>query len=1060
MIAMRAWVSRLLPVALSLGGGMGTIWTEFGGVGQELPPQASRHILQNWRIEQGLPQISVTSIAQTPDGYLWVGTFNGLARFDGVRFTIFDRGNTPALDSSGILQLKVDEQGDLWMVTARRTLVTRHAGEFRVVLKEQAYQLMEVESFSGERDRRLLLLDLQGKRHWIEEGRLAPFNPAPSDGSASANRFLLESGGTAWLGPPPRAAAGVEFLVPGTLAETTQTNEPALRIQSATASASGAHWVATTAGIHRVQGGQMSTPLAPLPPEVTPPITMQEDGAGSLWIGKWGKGIYHLDPAGHWQRFDAGDGLGDLHVGPLFRDREGSLWVGTGQGGLHRVRRRVFQTYHAVEASGSDVVMSVTQDRQDRLWFGLNGAGLHTWSEGRLIPVTEPPQLRNFPLTYSVLADRRGALWVGLYGIVLLRLEEGVLTHYELRDESAADLRLHALFEDPQGTLWVGSTRGLLRYQEGQFTRWTGLEGAFQEEVLALAADAQGTLFIGTGGGGLKCLRNGQLRSFGKREGLADEQVSALLVDQMGTLWVGTLNGGLARFREGRFASLRTEDGLPSNTIGSLLEDDAGRLWISGNRGILQVQLAQLNDYLDGKQPTVPWRIFGLSDGLATLGCTGGHQTAAYKARDGRLWFSTIKGVAVANPAELSFNALPPPVVIEQVVMDDRVQPLQGAVSRPLPAGPARGGEAPPSIPSHETVPPGEGPTLANPAPTLRVPPRTHRLEFHFTGLSLMAPENVRFRYRLEPFDRDWIQAGTRRVAYYSGVPPGRYRLAVTACNNDGVWNEAGAQLGVTVLPPWWMTWWFRGLAAAAVVGGVFGWYENRLHRLRREHLNQEHFSRRLIASQENERRRIAGELHDGMGQDLLIIANQAQLCLSQAETPAQREERLKDISETAKRAIHQARQMAHDLRPGLLEELGLTKAIRATLERAAQASGIPIAINLADVDGLLPPEFEASLFRILQECLNNLLKHAAASEAIVSLKPANGHLRLVVQDNGRGFAPETLDAAPTAEPGFGLRQMAERVKMMGGRLVIQSRPGHGTQLTIDVPRPRLGAST
>jgi signal transduction histidine kinase len=235
----------------------------------------------------------------------------------------------------------------------------------------------------------------------------------------------------------------------------------------------------------------------------------------------------------------------------------------------------------------------------------------------------------------------------------------------------------------------------------------------------------------------------------------------------------------------------------------------------------------------------------------------------------------------------------------------------------------------------------------------------------------------------------------------------------------------------------------------------VFGWYEGRLRRLRREHLAQESFSRRLIASQEHERRRLAGELHDGLGQDLLVIASQAQLSFGQPENPPATTARLKDIAETAKQALQQARRMAHNLRPGLLDELGFTKAVRASVDKAGQASGISMAIHLADVDGLLPPEFEVNLFRITQESLNNVLKHAQASEATITLTKEPAALRLVVEDNGRGFQFNGLEAPPPNQDGFGLRQIAERAKMMGGRLDIQSQPGHGTRMTVEVPLPK-----
>jgi signal transduction histidine kinase len=647
----------------------------------------------------------------------------------------------------------------------------------------------------------------------------------------------------------------------------------------------------------------------------------------------------------------------------------------------------------------------------------VNGGGLHQWEGGSLKPVAEPAAARSYPFVYSVLADRQGAIWAGLYGRTALRLADGVLTPFLLNENTSENMTPNALFEDHAGVVWLGCSHGLVRYERGQFTTYTVRDGLSCETVVALAEDRDGTLYLGTEGGGVNCLRQGRFTACQERHGLADNHVGGLLVDRENTLWVGTLNGGVSRLRNGRWATINSRDGLPSNTIGSILEDDESNLWLGSNRGLIRVRRPALNAYLDGdrRQPLDCQR-FGTSDGLNTAGCTGGGQPRSWKARDGKLWFATVKGVAVVDPRQLPWNPLPPPVVIEAVVMDEQVHELHGTRVE------------------------------------LRVPPQTHQLEFRFTGLSLAAPERVRFRYRLAPFDQDWVQAGTRRTAYYTGIPSGRYRFQVTACNNDGVWNQSGVELGLVVVPPWWQTRWFQLLAVTGVVGLVFGWNESRLQRLRRERQAQEHFSRRLIATQESERRRIAGELHDGLGQDLLVIANQAQLGLAHLADGPDTRTRLTEIAATARQVLQQARRMAHNLRPGLLEELGLTEAVQASVEKAAQAAGLSMQLDLANVDGLLPPEFEVSLFRIVQEALNNTLKHARASEVKVTLAHAPNTLRLVVADNGQGFDSDARAKSPLSQSGLGLRQIAERARMMHGRADLQSRPGQGTCLVVTVP--------
>lgn len=1059
--AMRARGSlyfRLSPIGNVVGLGLGLVWSTLVSCGSELVTHIGDYTIQNWQLEQGLPQISVTSIAQTPDGYLWVGTFNGLARFDGVRFTVFHEGNTPTLGSSAILQLQVDAQGALWIVTLTDKLVRMAGGQFTLVPKINTPLLLGDGEFSD--NRRLVVGDRTTQPwHWwqVESGQLVPLASANRSQASDEPRFLFENSGVTWLLQQNNLTSSSKQKPLSFLAcEGSNSKRIELAISSAAPSQSGGYWLATETGIHRLLQGRLSTWVAPVPLE-TEQVSLKEDGHGNLWAGKWGQGVFRMNPDGSWQKFSAGTGLADNHVNCLFRDREGNLWVGTGQGGLHRIRPRVFQMYDT--ESGPNVVMSVTQDRQGRMWFGVNGGGLQTWAEGKLRPVAEPAALHSYPLAFSVLADRQDALWVGLYGLMVLRWHADAVAPYDLNDGSGQPMTPHALFEDRAGTVWLGCAHGLLRDEGGRFTRYTVRDGLSCETVVALAQNKSGTLYVGTDGGGVNSLRQGRFTHFTEREGLSDNHVTSLYLDKEETLWIGTVHGGLCRLKQGCLAAAGLKDGLPTETIGSLLEDDRGHLWLGSNRGILRVNRLALNDYLDGKQSSVAWHIFGLSDGLSTVGCGAAGQPASCKAQDGRLWFATIKGVAVVNPNQIPLNQLPPPVVIEEVAIDDQVQYLRSVGAQPEAANsmhssaavgfhPAAAG-----VPSGSRIAPDEL-SAAKYVPGLTAPPRTRRVEFRFTGLSLVAAEKVRFRYRLSGLDKDWREAGSERSASYNYVPPGNYRFEVTACNNDGVWNLTGAALGLAVLPPWWMTWWFRILAVVGIVGLVLGWYEQRLRRLRRERVAQETFSRQLIASQETERRRLAGELHDGLGQDLLVIASQAQLSLTQPEIPSGVAARLKDIAQTARQAIQQARHMAHNLRPGLLEELGLSKAIRACADKVAQASGISVAITLDEVDGLLPAEYEVNLFRIAQETLNNVIKHSSATEVEIRLTRQPTSLRLVVEDKGNGFDLARLHAAQPDQRGFGLRQIAERAKLMGGRLDLRSHPGRGTRVTVDVPLP------
>lgn len=1045
----RLWHSWLVSIGPVIGLFWGGLWVVAPCSGSDLSTNTSDYTIENWQVEQGLPQISVTSIAQTSDGYLWLGTFNGLVRFDGVRFTVFNDANTPAMCGNSIHRLITDPQGTLWILTQEGKLASFAEGQFTSYGPEQGLPSCGVAALVLDSDEHVLVVDRQGVLYRVEKRQLKTLNVQEAQENPSSH-LLVAPSEPCWVQKQGKAANSSQTLLRLPACGAQDAPHLDLKILCATRSREGGFWLAATSGVYRLQNGCVQEPALLFESPKKDLVAVAEDRRGNLWIGSWAEGLLCRDAVGHMQWFSAGSGLSEKDVASVFVDREDNVWVGTFTGGLHRFKPRVFRTYDMRDGLSANTVMSVTEDCQGRIWIGMNGGGVNCWQDGKIVPVMEPLEIGRQRLVYSVLVDREDRVWLGLYDGLVLRLQNGTVTA-STNEPGFHKSTPRALFQDRDGTVWLGCDQRLQSFIADRFTSFTRQNGLSHDQVRALAQDHNGTLYIATKGGGLNCLRNNMFSCYTERDGLPDNHVAALWVDRDDTLWVGTDNGGLGRFQQGRFAAVTTRDGLPSNTIGTLLEDDAGYLWLGSNRGIIRVNRRELNKYMDDRNGSLVCHVYNRSDGLNSLDCYGGGQPASWKARDGRLWFATVKGVAVVDPDNLPVNALPPSVVIEEVVVDDvlmvgnvHCQPLQSNDQRPVLAATSMGLS---SFLSQSSA-------LNNGSPSLLIRPGKHRIEFRFTGLSLVAPEKIRFRYRLNGLDKRWTEVGAQRRVSYQHIPPGAYLFEVTACNNDGVWNENTATLGVVFLRPWWMMWWFRALVVMSVAGMVLGWYERRLNRLKHEHLAQESFSRRLIASQETERQYLAGELHDGMGQDLLVIASQAQLSLREGGNPAGTEVRLKDIAETAKHALQQARSLAHNLRPGLVEELGITKAIKATLTKAAQASGMTMVVELTEVDGLLPPEFEVNLFRIVQEIVSNVLKHACASETKITLTRDLARLMLVVEDNGCGFELALLEATPPDQRGFGLHQIAERAKMMGGHVIIQSQPAHGTRLTLEVPLP------
>lgn len=997
--------------------------------GSEPVTHTGDYTSENWQAEQGLPQVSITSIAQTPDGYLWVGTFNGLARFDGVRFTVFNHANTPALGSSRVVRLLTDREGGLWIMTQEGGLARLAEGRFTAYGPARGLPACGAAALVTDLEERQLVVDREGRLHRVEDGQLVMCQESPAGGEA---RLLVAPSEPCWVEVQGKAtnSSQVPLRLP-----TISGRDPAhieLRVRCAVRSRTGGFWLAATSGVYRIKNGYLQGPATRFSQPLNAPVALAEDRQGNLWVGSWNEGLFRKDPTGQEQRFTAGAGLAENDLASLFVDRENNVWAGTFSGGLHRLKPRLFQCFDARDGLAGNNVMSVTADRQERLWLGINGGGLNCGQDGRFAPVLEPSEIRRYQLAYSVLADRQDAVWIGLYGAMALRLHAGTLTPYNLGDGSTS-MTPRVLFEDRAGTIWLGCDNGLQRYDAGRFTLHTTRNGLAQDEVRALAEDRSGTLYVGTHGGGLNCFRSNRFTRYTKREGLPDNHIASLWVDRDDTLWIGTLYGGLSRFRQGRFATITTRDGLPSDTIGTLAEDDHGNLWLGSNRGIVRMNRRELNDYLDGQDGTLNCRLFNRSDGLNSIDCTGGGQPACCKTRDGRLWFATVKGLAVVDPDKLPFNSLPPPVVIEEVLLED--DPTVG-LAKPIGAP---GSLSPPRTGSQ---------TLSN----LVIPPGHHRLGFRFAGLSLVAPEKVRFRYRLEGLDNHWTDAGSQRTVSYAHLPPGTYRFEVTACNNDGVWNEAGAALPVTILPYVWQTGWFEALVLLILFGGatwsvhrVLIWrMQRRLARIKQEH------------AVERERARIAHDIHDDLGARLTQIGLLSALAKRASNRPEQVQSYVTGIADRTNETVRAMDEIVWAVDPAKDTLEGLLNYLAPLSEEFFE--GTPIRCHL-DIPLVLPSQpvstkARHSLLLVAKEAMHNCLKHSGATQVWIRANLDESVLRIEIDDNGCGFKQSDAEAGGA---GNGLRNMRRRVEELGGRFALISHPGEGAKIVFEVDLSRHG---
>ena len=746
--------------------------------------ELDEYAVERYSTENGLPQSSVLAMVQTSDGYLWLGTYEGLARFDGLNFTVFDKSNTPEIESNSIKALAEDREGRLWVGTSAGLLRYSH-------------------------------------------GRFERFDSR----QGLPNRFIL----------------------------------CLFRDRSDTI------WIGTTGGLHRWAGDYFQTFTTAQGLSSNYITSLADDGSGGIWIGT-GQGLNHFQN-GKIQAFGLTDGLPHSDIRALHLDPQGTLWIGTSGGGLIRFHDGRFERLK--ERLSSDDIRAVYQDRHGVLWIGTNQEPLNRLKDGRVSVMGQ--RLAGLMSARAILEDREGSIWVGTRdGLIQLKDEKFIL--YNMRNGLPVD-PVRAVFEDRAGSIWIGTVGGgLVKFQNGEwktFSRnqgllsdhvwsiaqsrdnalWVGtygggllrsantdkidrfirVAGVTNDIIRAIYADSRDRIWVGTNGGGLDCLEKGRITNFTTAHGLPSNYIYALGEDKKGRIWVGAYNGGLAVLEKGLFRKLEagdvasqpvwvihvdgdgdiwvgtdhagllwirgerivrfsSRDGLYSDQAFQILEDDRGRFWMNCNKGIYYVSKKELIAFAAGKSSTIPCVSFGKSEGIKVTESSGPAQPAGCIDRQGRIWFPTIRGLSMFDPDRQRINQVKPPVVIEKVVINDRAMATSGTVS----------------------IAPGKG-----------------NIEFDYTAISFLQVDKMQFAYRLEGFDADWIQAGSRRSAFYTNLPPGAYMFHVISGNGDGIWNRSGAQVAFILQPFFTQTTLFRWLVALAAVWLVAGIFFLALSRAR-----------------------------------------------------------------------------------------------------------------------------------------------------------------------------------------------------------------------------------
>lgn len=901
-------------------------------------------LVASYTTEEGLPQNSVTGIFQTPDGYLWMSTYNGLARFDGVKFAVFNSASAPELGSSTIVESHQAADGSLWVLNDNSQLIRWDGQKFRQMSGTNGLPASDLE-IRGESPEGKMLIRRKKPEEVFIEGRNGFQKGRIPQHPLQTLEFRVDSRWNAWVKDDGEWLRydyhDLAKLLPGI--------KPTDKLRAARTARNGSIWVISTRGIYWLEDGKVSD-IWPAPENINSVTATIEDHAGNIWAGTWSQGLWKVDKSGKFTRYPITHGRVADAVRSLREDREGNLWVGT-ENGLFRLRPRIFQTLDVEDGLGADFIRAIASDSRDNVWLA-NQAGIEVIQGSSCRHVTETG------LPWAMFCDSKDRLWIGCYGGELFKIENGKTE--QIHRESTAKGDSILAFAEHNGTIFAGAADGLWEVCDGVLRPAIVSSELGEASVRCFANDDRGGLWMGTDGAGLWNLRAGKWeRVTAKR--FTETDVRALYVENTNSVWIASRERGLYWIANGvsfHFDPLETK--LPDQ-IYSITQDQLGYLWFSSSKGIARVSIQALKDFAAGRSAEIVSVNYTKSDGLGASECSGGRHGVACKTSDGRIWFATVKGVSVVKPDVLPRNELPPPVLIEQAQIFGRRGESRNA------------------------------PTVIDRPKSVTAPSGTHRLELSYTALSFTAPERVRFRYRLEGLEPDWTDAGPRRVAHYQGLPPGNYKFHVIASNNDGVWNEAGAVAAITVEPHFTETIWFRALVALWFIAAVVIAFRVRVAQLR---------------SVNDLRLRIARDLHDEIGANLGSIGLNTELLMNDPDASETQRQDLSEIRSVASQTAQSVRDIVWFTNPNFDNTVGMARRMKevATLSLAGREFTFDVTPAPSQP---LSVEFRRNIFLIFKEALHNIVKHSEATRVYIKISIAGDWMELKISDNGRGFNPK-----------------------------------------------------
>lgn len=1037
-----------LVLALSLSGA-----SAVRGLSSDRLP--SQYLITAW--EDQLPQNTVRAIVQDRQGYLWLGTQDGLVRFDGVAFAVLDEQNTPGLRSSDIRALAADEQGRLWVGTRSGGLHIHAEGRL-----EPSDAPLEADEFVTcllrSRDDSIWIGTRSGTIVRAEGSAYSIFGPEHGLPGRPILALHQDHEGTVWASA---VGAGLLRFDGDRFSSHSATALAGETIVSLASDSSGRLWIGTlSSGAFRLDPHRPESAEQIAGTEQAAVMALAVDRDGNAWIGSSRFGLLRWY-AGRGDRLDTNGGLSKNSVLALLEDREGNLWVGTEGGGVNRLRDASFRTFGPAEGLSARNVWNVLEDRTGSMWIGTDSGGLNRLTPQGFTPMGALSELSTDGVV-MMFEDSTGELWVTTQNHGLGRVRNGAFEPVTLTAEAQAATILD-MAQDAQGELWMAARRGVFRWQNDRALPFEAQPDLMDDRPWLVTRGPGAQILIGTDGEGLKILHGETLTTVGPAQGLPVKTISSLHTDREGTIWIGTYGGGLARYRDGNLAVFRSRDGLLDDVIFAILEDELGNLWMSCNKGIFRVAKSDLEAFASGRAKSIPSRNFGASDGMREAECNGVLQPSGWKSRNGQLWFPTIDGVVSVDPQRLVTNPIPPSLVIERADVDGR------------------------------QIDPTTEPTLSASA---------KRLEITYTGLSFFDPDKVRFRYRLEGYDQDWLPVTSERKATYTNLPPGRrYRFHLTAANSDGIWSDESAGFAFAIEPRFYQRPWV--LVGMAVLLGLLSWSAFRLRvrqLVRRTQQLETQVAERTaeVVAQRDQLRSANDQLtrlnqfkseflgiaaHD-LKNPLSVIYGYAGLMISKGGNDP-------SLVRTARRIAASANQMLNivsDLLDTTAIDSGklrfepqltdLGELVTNVLEsHRVAAADRQIAIHFHEEGDVTAAVDQEKMTRAVQNLVSNAIRYTRPNTRIdVSVlgtgSSEDPRVRITVRDEGPGMTQEQIAQIferfvrlaakhnlPTPSTGLGLSIVKQFVEIHGGNVWVESSVGQGSAFHIEVPAvPPTGA--